>query len=1115
MNRSILLLLLNIILLSAHAADFASSSVLSQGRWVKVKVPATGVYRLSAQQLADMGFTDPSRVSIAGYGSVERAHTLNTAPDDLPLIPLLRTPSAIYFFAEGSSQLLPSYTYATDRFNVVTEHRNLYSSGSYYFITDAPHVESPDYAYLTFADLGAPAAATAESHLSLALARREERKLNGAGIFAFSRPILPGQSLTVPFSHPGALGWARMSYLYAMTHTQNTSQRPSVSFPGAAQVAAFSPTAYKRSNYENWVYRISDGEAATLTLNPAADSVALRIENLPGTFDMMALENASLIYERDNLMRGSALLMHLPPISAPSAIAIPDATAATVALDITSPSAIRRLESEQLPTGGYRFPCVASSTFTRLCVFTPSASLPSPEVVGQVANSDLHAIEGVDLLIVTTSYTRAAAERLAAAHRAVQGLKVAVVAQTDVFNEFSSGAHHPNGLRALVRKLAADPTTPLRYLILFGAGDDDTRAALRPADPAAEHMVNYFVENFAEARLESKNYSTDQYFGFTTAEILPQLSRREMPLSISVGRLPAADSAEADVLADKCIRYLTHPEAAGNPSHMLFAAGIGENSAHYLNLEKMALHADGSHAAATIARGHHSLFPNENASLKLSPSMTRHIVNILNEPVSYFNYSGHAHFRGLANFNLSTETFRSIPFGSMPFVMIAACNTTFNERPTGSFGNRLILHPTGPIAVLGSGRSVYMGSNQLLNDYVTEYLISPTGGDCLGDVVRNAFNRTAAFGESQRANNFCYNFFGDPALPVRRANTEAVLTAVNGFTQLSTENIFKFQGLTPLTLSGEVRRDGAVDESFNGTITVTLFDALRTQNTYTHTAGDSLYTLKLDDIKLGEYRARVASGRWELTVTPPNPSVWGANRVNLWAWSDNGSSIACGGGRYFQILPNLNPTDDEEAPIVTITPANPAPDGLSEDAPTFDITVTDTGTGVSLSRSGFTPYPRITLDGHSLSTIHGTFRGAENGGATATVTLPAQHAGEHTLCIDAYDVAGNVGSATCTFTVGSVAPRPSLSVDSLIARESVEFSLTGDFNPTSARIIVRDITGATVASLSGISFPYTWQFRKPDSTLLPDGTYRAYAILSDGLHTSSSTQVEFTFVSRK
>ena len=42
---------------SARAARYAENSVLRQGTWVKIRVAESGVYKLTYEQLAEMGIT--------------------------------------------------------------------------------------------------------------------------------------------------------------------------------------------------------------------------------------------------------------------------------------------------------------------------------------------------------------------------------------------------------------------------------------------------------------------------------------------------------------------------------------------------------------------------------------------------------------------------------------------------------------------------------------------------------------------------------------------------------------------------------------------------------------------------------------------------------------------------------------------------------------------------------------------------------------------------------------------------------------------------------------------------------------------------------------------------
>ena len=47
---------------------YAQHSVLRSGRWVKIRVPSTGVYQLTSEIMRKAGFSNPDRVKVYGYG---------------------------------------------------------------------------------------------------------------------------------------------------------------------------------------------------------------------------------------------------------------------------------------------------------------------------------------------------------------------------------------------------------------------------------------------------------------------------------------------------------------------------------------------------------------------------------------------------------------------------------------------------------------------------------------------------------------------------------------------------------------------------------------------------------------------------------------------------------------------------------------------------------------------------------------------------------------------------------------------------------------------------------------------------------------------------------------
>ena len=112
------------------AARYRDHSVLASGRWVKIAVASEGIYSLTPAALAQMGFSNPARVRLFGYGGRMLPELLefsgrNAVTDDLEEIPLYRRSDALLFFAEG-----------TRRWTDGVHANNPYSTLSYYFLTE-------------------------------------------------------------------------------------------------------------------------------------------------------------------------------------------------------------------------------------------------------------------------------------------------------------------------------------------------------------------------------------------------------------------------------------------------------------------------------------------------------------------------------------------------------------------------------------------------------------------------------------------------------------------------------------------------------------------------------------------------------------------------------------------------------------------------------------------------------------------------------------------------------------------------------------------------------------------------------------------------------------------
>ena len=118
---------------------YATNSKMANGTWVKIKVEKPGVYKLTYEQLQEMGFSNFSNIGVFGYGGMLPKTVGQVIADDMPERPLLKVDANsnsvfdggdyILFYADGPH----SINFTSTLFS--HEYHN-YSLSSYYFVSD-------------------------------------------------------------------------------------------------------------------------------------------------------------------------------------------------------------------------------------------------------------------------------------------------------------------------------------------------------------------------------------------------------------------------------------------------------------------------------------------------------------------------------------------------------------------------------------------------------------------------------------------------------------------------------------------------------------------------------------------------------------------------------------------------------------------------------------------------------------------------------------------------------------------------------------------------------------------------------------------------------------------
>jgi len=213
-------------------------------------------------------------------------------------------------------------------------------------------------------------------------------------------------------------------------------------------------------------------------------------------------------------------------------------SAAVRIVDVTDPGAVREVAAKiRQVDDGYGFSIQGSGTPRNLIAFVDNLALQPLAILKRQPTSWNASTNSADMVVVTHSDFRQNAEALATARRS-QGLQVSVVDVEDVFDEFSYGAHTPEGLKDFLAWSKNHWFGAPRYVLLFGDSSWDPRNYL---GQGYNDFVPTKLVDTAELETASDDWLAD-FDGDGLAEI-------------AVGRLPARTTADADTMVSKILNY--------------------------------------------------------------------------------------------------------------------------------------------------------------------------------------------------------------------------------------------------------------------------------------------------------------------------------------------------------------------------------------------------------------------------------------------------------------------------------------------------------------------------------------------------------------------------------
>ena len=1107
------------------AARYRDHSVLASGRWVKIAVASEGIYSLTPAALAQMGFSNPARVRLFGYGGRMLPELLefsgrNAVTDDLEEIPLYRRSDALLFFAEG-----------TRRWTDGAHANNPYSTLSYYFLTegDAP---------AAFETLPAPtetASQVLDEAYHYAAIDNDEFAWYGGGREMFDSHDFSGTNTkTFGISLPGITGTSLTSVTWEFTaagSTQSCTAQMSVG-PSFSEVLS-----------SNVIDKCTSSDAArgrrrTFTMRATTSDLQFRITSTAG---IPAHLNFIRIKYPKQLTANAGNASFSPDVAGVVSLKIANANGNTKLWRIGRAGVPAAQVASRL--SGTTLTAYAADGMERYVIVNTAGNYPEPTYIGAVGNQDLHADSNIDYVIFVPSSgaLTAEAERLANVHRTRSGLNVKVVNVGQVYNEFSSGTPDATALRRYLKMLydraGAGEDAP-RFALFFGDCAWDNRilseewkaTGLTPADLLPAYEANDYEGKDATGNSFSygslRSYVTDDYFGLLDDGEGATVVREKIDLGL--GRFPCHDAEKARFLVDKCIDYLENKSAGIWKNKIYLIGDYGDNNMHMNDAEAVAKQIDASGDPDMLMR---RIYPDAytvtmTATGSYYPLASQKLKTEMNKGALIFNYNGHGSPEKISHANLMLlSDVKATQTASLPLWIYASCEITPIDQLTDDLGRAALFNQTGgAVAVMCASRSVFANYNRTLNVAYVNYLLGKTGGrrSTIGEALQLAKAELVSRKSDNTINKLKYTLLGDPALYLAIPQGQVVVDKING-AAVNSGTRHQLAACSVAEIEGYVTDgNGAADSGFEGTLSAIL---LCPKENIICKGNGSVMPLTYQDYNktMFEGSVSVKDGRFTLRIPIPRDINYSDDDALLSLYAVNKDhSLDCN-GHFTDIY--MNGTDpnadaDTQGPSVMLylnTPDFPN-GGIVGATPLLHADVSD-NVGLSINGATIGHNVELVIDDEKNAPINlndfFTFDfGSYNRGHIA-YQLPAMARGKHKVQLRVWDVNSNLTNSELAFTVHEEgAPDRDVFATQNPTATGTTF-IASFFMDTTAGIGVTmevyDIAGRRVwykeQSVQGANYvSVPWQLTDTAGTPLPSGIY-IYRAIIDGKETKAKKLV--------
>lgn len=1036
---------------SNRTIEWEANSALAEGELYKFAIGQTGIYRLDYNFIQSLGVNvnslNPQQINIYGNGGAQLPFDNSVDRPNDPGVNAIFVQDGgdgsfdqgdfILFYGQGAD----SWSYTEDD-GVFRHNKHQYSDSAYYFI----RVDDPSPLRVAEATDANTPTNTVVAFTDHQFIENESANVAKSGREFYGNGF--STSATVPFTFAMPNLRQEEAYLEARVLARSISSSSSFDIEVAGASIGLVPTATGTSAVSNFANL--DGGDVTFT-PPAGNAVTVNVTFNQNVADAEGWIDYLLVNARRDLTMSTSQMSFREPLNVGAGevnrYVIENGSSIFQVWDITNPLLPQRVNLQPDPENQANVFFDASADELREFIAFSNFNYLEPRAVGRVENQNLHALNDIDLVVLTNNRYLSVAERYLELH-ADDGLTTALVTVQEVYNEFSSGNPDVTAIKMLMKMLydRADGNEDLmpKYLQIIGDGTYRNRFL----NNNSREVITYQSSN---SRSPVNSYVSDDYFGFLEDQYGEGIGDK---MSIGVGRIPCESVVEGNAFLNKLERYMSENTSVSGDAYCVGDASLSPYGGWRNIITLISDDLDGNGAPVEFSHMTNSEEHSDTIYTRYNdydvvkiyadayqqeatpggeryPEVNDAIRRRIQNGSLIVNYIGHGGERGFAHERiLAISTIQEWSNSNrLPVFVTATCELArFDDPEFKSAGELLIMNPQGgAIAMLTTTRIVFSGSNQQLNRAFFDIALRD---DEYGDDLTLGFISMVTKndeGVNNTSNKRNFSLLGDVAMRMSYPEEKVFTTEINNV-PINPMEPDTVRSLQEVTIKGYVGTTGGVKlTDFNGFVYPTVFDKKAEVTTLNNDGATFAFEYDVWSNVLYKGKASVTNGDFEFTFVVPRDIAYdfGVGRVSYYTVDGNvdghghSEEFIIGGALEGAQLNTVGPEVNLYLNDTTFVFG-----GMTDETPILLAKVFDEN-GVNTVGSGIGHDIKAILDENTndpiiLNDFYESDLDTYQSGSVR-YQLDQLEEGEHTLSLKVWDVHNNSSESYTEFVVASSA----------------------------------------------------------------------------------------------